>query len=195
MMVPLESGLIRVVLVLGLAAHKLLWEVLKRRRPQVVPERGPRGLMTVVAKTVKIFVLTFLVLQTLFLDILPIAAEPAAVRGIGFGFFLCGLAFAMVGRLQLGRNWADLEDYTILPDQMLVARGLYRYVRHPIYAGDVVLLMGLELALNSWLVLGVVPVVLVVVRQAFAEEHLLQRVLPGYAEYCTRTKRFIPLIV
>jgi protein-S-isoprenylcysteine O-methyltransferase Ste14 len=61
--------------------------------------------------------------------------------------------------------------------------------------GDVILLVGLEIALNSWLVLAVIPVILVVVRQANAEEELLKRALPGYAEYCVRTKRFIPLIL
>ncbi len=191
-----EPGLLRLVLLTGLVAHKALWEMLKRRHgPRASLTGGPRGALTTTTKTVKMLALAFLVVQTLFLDVLPIAAEPGMLRGAGLALFLAGLTMAMAGRLQLGRNWVDLEDYTVLPDQSLVARGLYRYVRHPIYTGDIILLLGLQLALNSWLVVGVVPVVMVVVRQARAEEALLSRTLPGYAEYCGRTKRFIPLIV
>jgi protein-S-isoprenylcysteine O-methyltransferase Ste14 len=191
-----EPMMLRCILFAGLTAHKLLWEVLKRRRaPEVSSTRGARGPLTVATKAMKMLVLLFLVVQTLFLDVLPIAAEPGVVRGVGLALFLVGLVMAVTGRLQLGRNWADLEDYTVLPGQSLVARGLYRYVRHPIYAGDIILLAGLELALNSWLVLAVLPVIIVVVRQARAEEALLLRTLPGYGEYCGRTKRFIPLIV
>ena len=192
----IEPILLRVILLAGLLAHKLLWEVLKRRRaPRPASTRGPLGSLTIATKVVKMLVLLFLVVQTLFLDVLPITAEPGALRGVGLALFLTGLVMAVTGRLQLGRNWVDLEDYTLLPGQALVARGLYRYVRHPIYAGDIILLIGLQLALNSWLVLGVLPVVIVVVRQARAEESLLLRTLPGYREYCGRTKRFIPMVV
>lgn len=191
-----EPIVLRGILLAGLLAHKLLWEVLKRRpAPGSSSPRGSGGRLTVATKAVKTLVLLFLIGQTIFLDVLPIATEPGVLRGIGFVLFLIGLGMAAGGRLQLGRNWADLEDYTILPGQVLVAGGLYRYVRHPIYAGDVILLAGLELALNSWLVLAVLPLIVLVVRQARAEEALLIRTLPGYGEYCGRTKRFIPLIV
>lgn len=191
-----EPITLRCILLGGLLAHKLLWEVLKRRRaPGLSSTRGSGGPLTRAKKATKMLVLLFLVVQILFLDVLPIASEPGVLRGAGLALFVIGLAMAVTGRLQLGRNWVDLEDYTVLPGQSLVARGLYRYVRHPIYAGDIILLVGLELALNSWLVLAVLPVIIVVVRQARAEEALLLRALPGYRDYCGRTKRFIPLIV
>lgn len=191
----IEPG-IRGLLLMGLIAHKVVWEVLKRRDGRNVgtaPRSG--GSLTTAVKVVKVLVLLFLVVQTAILDVLPIDAEPELLRGLGLVLFLCGLAMAVSARLQLGRNWVDLEEYRLLPGQALVARGLYRYVRHPIYAGDIMLLAGLELALRSWLVLAIVPLAIVVIRQARAEEALLLRSLPGYAEYCRRTKRFIPLLV
>jgi protein-S-isoprenylcysteine O-methyltransferase Ste14 len=191
----IEPG-IRGLLLVGLIAHKVVWEVLKRRGGRNVgtaPRSG--GPLTTAVKVVKVLVLLFLVVQTAILDVLPIDAEPKLLRGLGLVLFLCGLAMAVSARLQLGRNWVDLEEYRLLPGQALVARGLYRYVRHPIYAGDIMLLAGLELALRSWLVLAIVPLAIVVIRQARAEEALLLRSLPGYAEYCRRTKRFIPLLV
>jgi protein-S-isoprenylcysteine O-methyltransferase Ste14 len=191
----IEPG-IRGLLLVGLIAHKVVWEVLKRRDGRNVrTAQRSGGPLTTAVKVVKVLVLLFLVVQTAILDVLPIDAEPGLLRGLGLVLFLCGLAMAVSARLQLGRNWVDLEEYRVLPGQALVARGLYRYVRHPIYAGDIMLLAGLELALRSWLVLAIVPLAIVVIRQARAEEALLLRSLPGYAEYCRRTKRFIPLLV
>jgi protein-S-isoprenylcysteine O-methyltransferase Ste14 len=77
----------------------------------------------------------------------------------------------------------------------VVSKGLYRFIRHPIYVGDLLLLIGLELSLNSWLVLGVILLLPVVIRQAVSEEKMLMRSLPGYETYCARTKRFIPFLI
>ncbi|MGC4054247.1 MAG: methyltransferase [Paludibaculum sp.] len=74
-----------------------------------------------------------------------------------------------------------MESATVLPRQELVAAGLYRYVRHPIYLGDILLVAGYELALNSWGVLLVVPLIGFVWRKAAQEEALLTGYLPGYA--------------
>ena len=58
-----------------------------------------------------------------------------------------------------------------------------------------IMVAGLELSLNSWLVLAVVPLVLYVFYRTTIEEAQLRNSLPGYAAYQTRTKRFIPFLV
>jgi protein-S-isoprenylcysteine O-methyltransferase Ste14 len=185
--------LVRAALFLGLVLHKAVWEILKRAdRP---PHRAAVPLRLRLVKTVKILVLAFLLVQTLFLDILPISAAPAQLHLVGGAFYLLGLGFAIAARMQLGRNWLDLESFDVRPTQTIVDRGIYRYVRHPIYTGDLFLVAGLELALNSWLVLAAVPLALFIVRQVLAEETLLSRAFPSYARYCAETKRFIPFIV
>jgi protein-S-isoprenylcysteine O-methyltransferase Ste14 len=88
-----------------------------------------------------------------------------------------------------------VEEAQVLPEQQVVSSGIYGYIRHPIYTGDLLLLAGLELALNSWLVLGVLAPLVMVVRRAKAEEAILSRALPEYADYTARTKRFIPFVV
>jgi protein-S-isoprenylcysteine O-methyltransferase Ste14 len=191
----ITPDLLRVTLLIGLIGHKALWELLKRPAPGTTPPASGRVRRTTVVKVAKMGLLGFLLVQTACLEVLPLAENPAPLRVAGAAIFLVGLALAMVARLQLGRNWADIEDYQVLPGQALIATGLYRYVRHPIYGGDLLLLFGLQLALNSWLVLGVIPAGLLVSRQAAAEEALLARALPGYAEYCARTKRFVPLVL
>ena len=186
---------LRLGMLIGLLAHKGLWEILKRR--DVAPRAAPPAILPSVrlVKLAKIGALAFLMVQTLCLEVLPIAREPRALRWVGAAIFVLGLATAMVGRVQLGRNWVDLEDAQVRPGQSLVEYGVYRYIRHPIYTGDLLLLVGLELALNSWLVLGTALLGAVVARRALVEEALLARQLAGYRAYCARTKRFIPFLV
>lgn len=187
---------LRVILFLGLVAHKLLWELLKRRGNAPKPkQRPPVSLFKRLVKLGKLGYLVFILVQTLFLDLFLIMDRPFLLRVLGTALFFAGLATAVAGRLQLGKNWMDLEEYQVLPKQSLVDEGVYRYIRHPIYVGDVLMLAGLELALNSWLVLTVLVPLAVGVRQALAEEVLLSRALPGYEDYCRRTKRFIPFLV
>jgi protein-S-isoprenylcysteine O-methyltransferase Ste14 len=187
---------LRIILFLGLVFHKLIWEILKRgESPKSARQTSPRKPAVWLVKAVKVMTLLFLVVQTLFLDIFPLSSQPSLLRLLGTTIYFVGLAIAVVGRLHLGRNWANLEDYQVLSEQALVTSGIYKYIRHPIYTGDMLLLLGLELALNSWLVLGVVLVVAVVVKQALAEETLLSAMFPNYEDYRRRTKMFIPGVV
>jgi protein-S-isoprenylcysteine O-methyltransferase Ste14 len=186
---------LRLTLFLGLVLHKFLWELLRRRdgaaRVRLQSKARGRWLL----KLIKGLVLGFLAFQTLFLDLWPISDQPSQLRILGTAIYFLGLVTAAVGRLQLGKNWVDLEDYQVLPNQLVITHGIYRYIRHPIYVGDILLLVGLELALNSWLVLGVVLLLLVVIRQALAEEYLLSQKFPLYNDYCTQTKMFIPFLL
>jgi protein-S-isoprenylcysteine O-methyltransferase Ste14 len=187
---------LRLTLASGLIFHKLLWELLraKARRPQNQSTRSPT-LRSMFVKAVKAAVFVFLIGQTLFLGLFPISEEPGHLRNAGAVIFFVGLSLAILGRLQLGKNWLDLEDARVRSDQSLVTGGVYAYVRHPIYGGDILLLFGLQLALNSWLVLAVVIPLVIVIRQVLAEEALLLRAFPGYVSYCARTKRFIPFVL
>jgi len=186
---------IRIVLVAGMMVHKAVWEVMKRTQP--VRASGPdtgAGTSKRVLKLVKVGVLVFLVVQALALDLLPIRGAPVWLRWLGLGLFVLGLGIAILGRVELGTNWADIEDGRVLEGQAMVSHGIYRWIRHPIYAGDMFLLVGLQLALASWLVLAMVAPVAVFVRRALKEEAMLARNFAGYEEYCARTKRFLPLI-
>jgi protein-S-isoprenylcysteine O-methyltransferase Ste14 len=186
---------LRVILFLGLVFHKLLWELLKRRDGMTRVRRQSSGFLAKwLIKPLKALVLAFFVFQTLFLDLFPIVEHPFALRAMGTLIYFIGLGTAVLGRMQLGKNWVDLEDYQVLREQSLTINGIYGYIRHPIYTGDIVLLIGLQLALNSWLVLAVLIPLGIVVKQALAEEAVLSEGFPAYQAYCKRTKRFIPFI-
>ncbi|UCH61458.1 MAG: isoprenylcysteine carboxylmethyltransferase family protein [Anaerolineales bacterium] len=194
----MSTGVIvlRTGLILGMVFHKLVWEALKRQADAPKAARQPAtSALKAAVKSFKSLVLVFLIVQTLFLDLFPIFEQPFGIRIAGLVIYCVGLTVAVVGRLQLGKNWANLEDFQVIPDQQLVERGIYAYIRHPIYTGDVLLILGLELALNSWLVLIVLPLVAIVVRQTLAEEAILSRAFPTYQAYRQRTKMYIPFII
>lgn len=186
---------VRIILFAGLVAHKVVWEVMKKRPFPGAQELRSQNPVKSLVKYGKLTVLAFLGAQTLFLDLFPISARSTVLQFAGTTIFFGGLAMAVTARLQLGRNWSNIEDGRVLPWQSIVTSGVYRRVRHPIYAGDLFLLIGLEMALNSWLVIGVVIPFLAVMRQAAGEEKLLGQVFPEYRAYCRRTKRFIPYVL
>ncbi|MGQ0720471.1 MAG: methyltransferase family protein [Candidatus Eiseniibacteriota bacterium] len=190
---------LRAYLLGGLLGHKLVWEVMKRREPhwqEIQPATS--GVRFHFIRFTKALFLAAIVAQTLIPDpwaaVLPIAEDAGPLRMAGAILFGVGLMTAILGRVQLGHNWADIERAGVHSSQHLVAHGVYRYIRHPIYAGDLVLLIGLELALNSWLVLAVLGLAYSVTRQAIREEALLRSTLTGYDEYIRQTKRFIPFV-
>lgn len=78
--------------------------------------------------------------------------------------------------------------------QRVVDTGPYAIVRHPMYAAAVVYLAGMPLLLGSWYGLLVVPLMVAAMApRAVLEERLLERELPGYAEYTRRVRyRLIP---
>ena len=190
--------LLRAYLLAGLVAHKLVWEWLKRhqRSTSATAAMGDEPLRVRAAKLAKVLVLGGILLQTLTPWYwVPIADDAQQLVAAGVAIYTLGFAVAIAGRVQLGGNWSDIEAAQVLTHQTVVNHGLYRYVRHPIYVGDLLLLAGLELALNSWLVLGVVVLAPIVLSRAVREEELLKQSLTGYREYCKTSKRFIPFIV
>lgn len=189
----MEVSLLRFYLLSGLLVHKAVWEILKRRQPgrDTAKARPPKIRLLSAAKVV---ILVAIVVQTFSPEFLPIARDSTALRLTGTVIYTLGLLTAIIARLQLGRNWSDIEKSSVMDNHALVAHGLYRWVRHPIYVGDVLLLLGLELALNSWGAAGVVALALYVRRQVVTEERALLKTLPGYDQYCRRTARFVPFL-
>ncbi len=187
---------VRAILLLGLIGHKLLWELLKAQ--DATAREAPRradGLGLRCVKSLKVVALLAVVVQTVGVRAWPIAKRPGALSRVGLALYLVGLGTAVLGRLHLGKSWTNLEDTPAGASQRLVTSGIYRLIRHPIYTGDLLLLIGLELALNSWLVLGAVVPLLVVVCRARAEERHLGQTFPEYEAYRKRTRMFLPFLI
>ena len=82
----------------------------------------------------------------------------------------------------------------VAEDQEVVSTGPYAFVRHPMYAGSLPILVGTPLALGSWWSLLLIPLFILVLYFRIAnEEKVLLRDLPGYAEYRQNVRyRLIP---
>ena len=78
--------------------------------------------------------------------------------------------------------------------QMVVSTGLYGLVRHPMYTGNVIMLIGIPLALGSYRgLLFVVPGLIVLALRIGDEEKLLAEQLTGYHEYTQKVRyRLVP---
>jgi protein-S-isoprenylcysteine O-methyltransferase Ste14 len=81
-------------------------------------------------------------------------------------------------------------------EQQVISTGPYRIVRHPMYAGALLLLLFTPIALGSfWALLLFIPLSIVIVLRLLDEEKFLSEHLPGYREYCQESRyHLIPLI-
>ncbi len=118
---------------------------------------------------------------------------PVWVSLLGDLLVAVGLGIAMLVVIQNGYAAATV---TVESGQPVVSTGVYRYVRHPMYVGDVIMMVGMPLALGSyWGLLFVIPGVAVLVFRILDEEKLLNQDLPGYREYTQRVRyRLLPAV-
>ena len=80
--------------------------------------------------------------------------------------------------------------------QKLASTGLYGLVRHPMYTGNVIMMVGIPLALGSyWGLVFVIPGVIALASRIRDEEKLLQKELDGYREYTRKVRyRLMPYV-
>jgi protein-S-isoprenylcysteine O-methyltransferase Ste14 len=107
---------------------------------------------------------------------------------VAIGLFIVFLVFR--------ENTFTSATIEVASDQRVISTGPYAFVRHPMYSGAFVMLVGVPIALGSWWgLLMVIPIMLVIIIRLFAEEGFLLKNLTGYREYQSKVKyRFIPLI-
>src|SRR5215467_12967268 len=111
------------------------------------------------------------------------------------GDVLVALGFLLTFIVILENDYAA-STIQIAEGQKVVSTGLYAYVRHPMYAGVLPMLVGIPLALGSWWGLfGLVLIVSGLIWRLIDEEKFLHKNLPGYTEYANKVKyRLIPFV-
>ena len=84
----------------------------------------------------------------------------------------------------------------LAPDHKVISTGPYALVRHPMYTGSFVMLLGSAIALGSWNGVPVIAALIPVrVWRIIDEEKFLARHLPGYVAYQEKVRyRLIPLV-
>jgi protein-S-isoprenylcysteine O-methyltransferase Ste14 len=112
-----------------------------------------------------------------------------------FGDFLVALGLLIVFFV-FKENSFTSGTIEVEANQKVVSTGPYAIVRHPMYAGAFIMLIGVPLALGSlWGLLTIIPLILVIIWRLLDEEKILKKNLLGYLEYQKRVKyRLVPHI-
>jgi len=154
--------------------------------------RGARGEWYVAAQLV-LMAIVFLGPRTL--PGLPVWPETVAriARLAGAALMVAGGGLLLASLFTLGANLTPLPYPR--SDATLVQSGPYRLVRHPIYAGGIVLAYGWALVVHGWLTLGYATVLLIFLDiKSAREERWLAAKFPEYAGYQRRVRKLIPFV-
>ncbi len=121
------------------------------------------------------------------------SSVPTAISLAGDVLVAVGLG---VTSLVVIQNSFAASTVQVESDQKLVDTGLYGLVRHPMYTGNVITIVGFPLALGSyWGLVAVIPGVITLILRINDEEKLLRDELDGYREYAQKARyRLVPLM-
>jgi protein-S-isoprenylcysteine O-methyltransferase Ste14 len=134
--------------------------------------------------------------QILLMALVAVAAIMGSNWPAGLVLASIGVVVAAVGGLTmiwggrtLGRSLTPFPS----PRGEHLERGPYRFIRHPMYGGGIVLALGVSLASSPWALVPTAALIPFFLVKARYEERLLAQADPSYAEYLTRVrKRFSP---
>ena len=118
---------------------------------------------------------------------------PAWTGWVGTIAFAAAILLLWRSHADLGRNWS--ATLKIRSEHTLVTNGVYRHIRHPMYAAHLLWAIAQGLLLSNWLagwVLLVTFVPLYLVRAPKEEQMMLEHFGEEYREYMSRTGRLVP---
>jgi protein-S-isoprenylcysteine O-methyltransferase Ste14 len=107
---------------------------------------------------------------------------------------LMGAGIAIWARFYLGSNWSG--TVTVKKDHALVRRGPYAFVRHPIYTGLLLALLGTAVVWREVRVLAAIALVFVMLllKMKLEEKFMVEEFDTEYREYARRVKALIPYV-
>lgn len=171
------------------------WVVTEPKAHAAKPKSERKTVRNILIRGAGLVLGLVITLQLLGWQVLPFPPT-LFLQWLGFLGAVLGSLVSILARIELGSNWAHAAEYQIKQGHTLVQSGIYGSIRHPIYSGMYLSVIGAELAAGSYLavILGVILPVLAV-HQADREERLLEKHFgAAYASYRKRTWRFIPYL-
>jgi protein-S-isoprenylcysteine O-methyltransferase Ste14 len=155
----------------------IIWCYL-RRLPAAATSRSVAGHLAAVAGTLMPFTI-------------PLVRGAAPGAGQDYAttvLMLAGTAWELWALRSLGRSMSIIAQA-----REVVERGPYRWVRHPLYVGEIVSALGLALSAGSlWAFSAWLTFCGLQACRAVCEEKVLLRALPGYRSYRARTAALLP---
>lgn len=115
---------------------------------------------------------------------------PTPVLVVATAFVVAGTGFTIYALRHLGRHFGVVSDV-----RGLVTSGPYRYVRHPLYAGETLTTIGFVIAVASPItVVAFAGGMALQIWRAHVEEQALAAAFPEYQAYARRTPMLIPMV-
>lgn len=138
------------------------------------------------------FGIQLLLLAAYFIPIKWINFEsPIIIKIIGLSFILIGFSISVIAILQLKKKLSPFP--TPAKNSKLRTRGIYRFIRHPIYTGLILMTFGYGILSGSvWkLVFAVLLTVFFYIKTVY-EEDMLMKEFDEYEAYQKKTGRLFP---
>ncbi|ENN88798.1 isoprenylcysteine carboxyl methyltransferase [Rhizobium freirei PRF 81] len=126
---------------------------------------------------------------------IPIIAHDLTTYGIGAALTFIGLAFAVWARIHIGRNWSGV--ITLKEGHALIRSGPYALVRHPIYSGLMLAIIGSAIARGDIAAaLAIAAVLYAILRRVHIEESWMSETFgSAYADYKASTPALVPFLI
>ena len=157
---------------------------------------GQRGRHTTRAWWLRLAVIALLLVAVYFITrARPPPALGQPTPGVALaGAVLCiaGCAFAVWARISMGARWRVPPSQDNRPE--IVTTGPFAYVRHPLYAGIIAMLIGSAINNPAGYVDILIGAVSLVILARHEERDMLRLLPDSYATYMERTKRFVPFV-
>ena len=119
------------------------------------------------------------------------ASQSDTLSWSGVALCVLGFGLAIFARWHLGRNWGMPMSRKEQPE--LVISGPYAYIRHPIYTGLILAMLGSAMGVNVSWALMLIPVGTYFILSARQEESVMLQQFPKqYAAYMARTGMLVP---
>ena len=124
----------------------------------------------------------------------PFVPETLSYALLGLGLTIAGFAFAIWARVHLGRNWSG--TVTIKKDHELIQKGPYALVRHPIYTGALLALLGTSIVFGEtrWLLGFALAVLALRLKSLREEQFMTEQFGAEYADYRRKVKGLVPFV-
>ena len=140
---------------------------------------------------------TFIPLVYIFTPWLDFAdyTPPSLISIICIGFILLGLVILRKAHIDLGGSYS--QDLEIKEEHVLITVGIYKYIRHPMYAAGFLISIAQIGLLQNWIA-GFSGVIVLsffyILRVPVEEEMMIKTFGEDYLSYRRQTKRLIPFI-
>jgi uncharacterized membrane protein len=121
--------------------------------------------------------------------------DSPSLDDLGALMVIAGLSFAVWARVHLGSNWSG--RVSVKENHELICTGPYRWVRHPIYTGLLLAILGTALAVGEWRgLLATAAMVVSFWRKLRLEEAVMRETFgDAYRQYCEQTAALIPHVI